>query len=52
MHLSEWFIIFDQLRISEKNIYTSCLSFGSSTALNPPAHIHPYELVDVPCLIL
>jgi len=30
----------------------SCLSFGPSTALRPPAHIHKYALADAPCQIL
>jgi len=30
----------------------SGLSFGPSTALHPPAHIHKYALADAPCLIL
>jgi hypothetical protein len=28
----------------------SCLSFGPSTALHPPAHIHKYALADAPCI--
>jgi hypothetical protein len=28
------------------------LSFGPSTALHPPAHIHQYALADAPCPIL
>jgi hypothetical protein len=27
-----------------------CLSFGPSTALHPPAHIHKYALADAPCI--
>jgi hypothetical protein len=30
----------------------SYLSFGPSTALHPPAHIHQYALAGAPCLIL
>jgi len=28
----------------------SGLSFGPSTALHPPAHIHQYALADAPCI--
>ena len=28
----------------------SCLSFGPSTALHPPAHIYKYALADAPCI--
>jgi len=34
-------VVFDMqgIRASARNNYTSCLSFGLSTALHPPAHI-------------
>ncbi len=36
--------------LGKKIITQSGLSFGSSTALHPPAHIHKYALVNAPCI--